>query len=132
MAYIGLDVGTTGVKATVITAEGVGVASAYGEYNLRFPRPGWVEMRPSDVWAAVKMVLGRVCASTDEKIEAIATASFGEAAVLMDKNGESVCDSIFYTDVRGADMLDELRRTVDPVALELRTGMPINLSLIHI
>lgn len=126
MAYIGLDVGTTGVKATVITAEGVGVASAYGEYNLRFPRPGWVEMRPSDVWAAVKLVLGRVCASTDEKIEAIATASFGEAAVLMDKNGETVCDSIFYTDVRGADMLDELRRTVDPAALELRTGMPIN------
>ena len=72
MAYIGLDVGTTGVKATVITAEGVGVASAYGEYNLRFPRPGWVEMRPSDVWAAVKRVLGMVCAATDEKIEAIA------------------------------------------------------------
>lgn len=126
MAYIGLDVGTTGVKATVITAEGVGIASAYGEYNLRFPKPGWVEMRPSDVWTAAKMVLGKVCAAADEKIEAIATASFGEAAVLLDKNGETVCDSIFYTDARGADMLDELKRTVDPAALEMRTGMPIN------
>lgn len=126
MAYIGLDVGTTGVKATVITAEGVGVASAYGEYNLRFPKPGWVEMRPSDVWTAAKLVLGKVCAATNEKIEAIATASFGEAAVLIGKNGEHVCDSIFYTDVRGTDMLDKLRATVDPAALELRTGMPIN------
>lgn len=126
MAYIGLDVGTTGVKATVITAEGVGVASAYGEYNLRFPKPGWVEMRPSDVWTAAKMVLKKVCAETDEQIEAIATASFGEAAVLIDKNGDTLCDSIFYTDVRGTDMLDELRAALDPAALELRTGMPIN------
>lgn len=126
MAYIGLDVGTTGVKATVITAEGVGVASAYGEYNLRFPKPGWVEMRPSDVWTAAKKVLKQVCAQTEEKIEAIATASFGEAAVLIGDNGESVCDSIFYTDVRGTDMLDDLRAALDPSALELRTGMPIN------
>ncbi|MGI6174421.1 MAG: FGGY-family carbohydrate kinase [Christensenellales bacterium] len=126
MAYIGLDVGTTGVKATVMTADGESITSAHREYDLRFPKHGWVEMRPADVWEGAKDVISRVVRASNEKIEAIATASFGEAAVLLDEKGQSVRDSIFYTDVRGTDELDDLRATVNPDMLELRTGMPIN------
>ena len=126
MAYLGLDVGTSGVKATVIGRSGAVVARAHGEYNLRFPRPGWVEMRPGDVRAAVFDVIRAAVRKTGEAIEAIATASFGEAAVLLGADGQPVCDSIFYTDARGADQLDFLRARVDSGALEMRTGMPIN------
>ena len=53
MAYIGIDVGTTGSKATVIEKNGAIITSIYHEYDLRFPAPGYVEMRPGDVWDAV-------------------------------------------------------------------------------
>jgi len=126
MAYIGIDVGTTGSKATVIEKDGTIVASVYYEYDLRFPAPGYVEMRPDDVWNAVSRALKEVIAQYNGTIEAIAAASFGEAVVLMGEDGRPVCDSIFYTDIRGSESLDELRSRIDPDALQLRTGMPIN------
>ncbi|MBE5773746.1 MAG: hypothetical protein E7337_07410 [Clostridiales bacterium] len=126
MAYIGIDVGTTGSKATVIEKDGTIAASVYYEYDLRFPAPGYVEMRPDDVWNAASRALKEVIAQYRGPIEAIATASFGEAVVLMGEDGRPVCDSIFYTDVRGSESLDELRSKIDPDALQLRTGMPIN------
>lgn len=126
MAYIGLDVGTTGSKATVISHNGQALASAYREYNLRFPAPGWVELRPADVWEAVKAVLKEVVAACDAPIEALATASFGEAVVCIGRDGKSVCDSIFFTDVRGSGELDDLRAQVDADELMRTSGMPIN------
>lgn len=126
MAYIGIDVGTTGSKATVIERDGKIAASVYYEYDLRFPALGYVEMRPDDVWNAVSRALKEVIAQYGGPIEAIATASFGEAVVLMGENGRPVCDSIFYTDIRGSESLDELKSKIDPQGLQMRTGMPIN------
>lgn len=126
MAYIGIDVGTTGSKATVIEKNGAIITSIYHEYDLRFPAPGYVEMRPGDVWDAVFRAIKEAVAQYDGPVEAIATASFGEAVVLLGADGRPVCDSIFYTDVRGSESLEELRSKVNPDALQLRTGMPIN------
>lgn len=126
MAYIGLDVGTTGSKATVISHDGKALSSAYQEYNLRFPAPGWVELRPADVWEAVKQVLRKVASDCDAPIEALATASFGEAVVFIGEDGKSVCDSIFFTDVRGSEELEQLRAAVDQDELMRTSGMPIN------
>jgi xylulokinase len=126
MAYIGLDVGTTGAKATVVDPSGEILSGAYYEYNLRFPAPNRVEIRAGDVWAAARAALSAAKAGAGRAIEAIAVASFGEAAVLLGRDGEPVCDSIFYTDARGNDMLPELEARVDRDALQLRTGMPVN------
>jgi xylulokinase len=126
MAYIGLDVGTTGAKATVVDPSGEILAGAYFEYSLRFPAPGRVEIRAGDVWDAACSALRAAAAQAGNPIEAISVASFGEAAVLLGRDGEPVCDSIFYTDIRGNDMLDELAARVDRDALQLRTGMPVN------
>lgn len=126
MAYIGIDVGTTGSKATVIEPNGEIVLSIYHEYDQHFPQPGYVEMNPDEVWGAVKRALKEAAAQYGKPIDAIAAASFGEAVVLLGADDRPVCDSIFYTDIRGSESLDELRAKVDPEALELRTGMPIN------
>ena len=126
MAYIGIDVGTTGSKVTVMERSGECVLSIYQEYDQHFPKPGYVEMKPDEVWGAVQCALREAAARYGKPIEAIAAASFGEAVVLLGEDGRPVCDSIFYTDVRGSESLEELRSRVDPEALELRTGMPIN------
>ncbi len=126
MAYIGIDVGTTGSKATVVEKDGTILLNSYHEYDLRFPRSGWVEMRPDEVGQASLRALKDAVAQYGGEIEAIAVASFGEAVALLDANGHPVCDSIFYTDVRGNDCLNALREKIDPEALQMRTGMPIN------
>ena len=126
MAYIGIDVGTTGSKATVIEASGEIVLSIYHEYDLEFPEPGRVTMNPTKVWTAVKRAIQEAAAQYAKPIEAIATASFGEAVVFLGEDGNPVCNSIFYTDVRGTESLDELRSKVNLDAFQLRTGMPVN------
>ncbi|MDD4517706.1 MAG: FGGY family carbohydrate kinase, partial [Limnochordia bacterium] len=51
MAYlIGVDIGTSGVKAVACSTEGQIVATASAQYPLHFPRPGWVEQDPADWW----------------------------------------------------------------------------------
>jgi len=54
---IGLDIGTTGVKAIAITHGGEVVASAEEGYPLSTPRPGWAEQDPEDWWNAAEKAL---------------------------------------------------------------------------
>ncbi|MCK5380057.1 MAG: hypothetical protein KAJ81_01220, partial [Candidatus Latescibacteria bacterium] len=44
MSLLGIDVGTTGCKAVAFNVEGRMLASAYQEYPLLSPRPGWMEL----------------------------------------------------------------------------------------
>jgi xylulokinase len=54
---IGLDVGTTGVKAIAISPDGEVLASASEEYALSTPQPGWAEEDPEDWWVAAQACL---------------------------------------------------------------------------
>jgi xylulokinase len=59
-ALVGLDVGTTGVKAIAITPGGEVVASAEEGYGLSTPQPGWSEQDPEDWWRASQAALARL------------------------------------------------------------------------
>ena len=57
---MGLDVGTTGVKAIAVSPDGRVLASASEEYALSTPQPGWAEQDPEDWWRAAKACLKRL------------------------------------------------------------------------
>ena len=57
---VGLDVGTTGVKALRISAEGEVLARAEKPYPLATPQPGWAEQDPEDWWRASEAALAEV------------------------------------------------------------------------
>ena len=59
-ALIGLDVGTTGVKAVAISPEGEVLATADEGYPLSTPQPGWSEQDPEDWWRAAQSCLARL------------------------------------------------------------------------
>ena len=54
LSLVGLDVGTTGVKAVRISETGEVLARAEEEYPLSIPQPGWAEQDPEDWWRAVE------------------------------------------------------------------------------
>ncbi len=57
---IGLDVGTTSVKAIAITPDGEVVGRAEEQYELQTPQPGWAEQDPEDWWRAAQRALARL------------------------------------------------------------------------
>lgn len=126
MGYIGLDVGTTGCKASVINNEGRILAYRYKEYNLLFPEEGWVEINADTVWESVCNVLRGIRDECNCRINALAIASFGEALVLLDENDNVLDNSIFYSDVRGNDETKELALLFEKDKLQGITGMPLN------
>jgi xylulokinase len=59
-ALVGVDVGTTGVKAVTVTPTGEVLARAERGYTLSTPRPGWAEQDPEDWWRATEAVLAEL------------------------------------------------------------------------
>lgn len=123
--YIGLDVGSSGCKAAVFGEDGAIKAVASREYGFEFPRPGWVELNPRTVWAAVEEAL-RGIAHAAGGAKAIAVSSIGESLVLLDERDEPLTNGIVYLDNRAAETAQEVRAGFDPEALYGITGVPVN------
>ena len=109
MAVIGLDVGTTGCKAVVYNQEGKILTSSYLEYDI-IAINGNYEINPNIVWEKVSEVLLSVTKKCAEAIEAIGISTFGESAVLIDKEGNVLCNAMLYTDPRG---IEECKKLVE-------------------
>lgn len=112
MSLLGLDLGTTGCKATIFNYTGRIIESAYREYPLMTPRPGWVELDPTLVWRKVKDLLKEVASKhRGEPIKALSISSMGEAAVPIDKKGRVLGPSLLYTDRRGEEEVNHLKES---------------------
>ncbi|MGC9521283.1 MAG: FGGY-family carbohydrate kinase [Anaerolineae bacterium] len=123
MSLLGIDVGTTGCKAACFDHDGVLLASAYREYDVRHPQPGWAELDAAAVWSEVKAVIGEVAASVGSRaIEALSVSSLGEAVVPVTESRDILGPSILNFDVRGAAYLPSLRNTIDDGTLYAING----------
>jgi xylulokinase len=101
MSLLGLDIGTTGVKCVAFDPDGRVLASAYREYPLYYPNPGWAELDADEVWAKVEAVLGEVASELGgDPPKGLAVSSQGEAGVLIDRQGCTLARSIISFDTR--------------------------------
>jgi xylulokinase len=104
MSLLGIDIGTSGCKATVIDEDGNCLGQASREYSLISTQPGWQELDPEEVWTAVREVIRRAVAShSGDPVRAIGVSSFGEAVTAIDRNGNALCNSMIYIDARGKE-----------------------------
>src|SRR3954463_3852397 len=65
MTVLAIDAGTTGVTALVVTAEGTVAARGYQEFAQHFPRPGWGEHSPEEIWQATPQAVREALAAHD-------------------------------------------------------------------
>ena len=108
MTLLGVDIGTTGCKAVVLSEDGLPLATAYREYPLSVPRPGWAELDPDEVWEAVCATIGVVTAVAPEPPRALAVATLGEAVTPIDAAGAALAPTMVSFDARGRGCLARL------------------------
>lgn len=107
MALGGVDIGTSGCKCTVMTADGRVLASRYQAYAVS-RSAGAHEVEAGRIWEAVKAVIRGACTDSAEPVEALCVTSFGESCVLVDETGQALAPILLYTDPRGGTQCEAL------------------------
>ncbi len=109
MSLLGIDVGTTGCKVVAFSLEGHVLASAYREYDIQRPEPGWAELDAEAVWQSIRQTIRSVARQlSDDPVRALAVASMGEAVVPVTADRQILGPSLLNFDVRGESYLDDL------------------------
>jgi glycerol kinase len=126
---LAIDQGTTGSRVVVYDKNGVKKESAYQEFPQHFPRPGWVEHDPHDLWSSVNNSIQKVLKKIPAKrIAAIGITNQRETTVLWDRyTGEPVYNAIVWQCRRTASRCDELKNLKgESYFFKKRTGLPID------
>ena len=123
MTLLGVDIGTTGCKAAAVSDRGVPLATAYREYPLMTPRPGWAELDPDVVWEATRSAVREVTSAGVAPPRAMAVSCLGEAVTPIDGQGRPLGPSIVSFDRRAAACHDRLVERVGRDSFERVTGM---------
>ncbi len=105
---VGLDCGTSVVKAAAFDPEGDEIAVAQSTLEGLSLQRGWMEYRPEDMWAAAAAALRELVDSEGVSADAIAAVGptgAGNGALLLDESDDTVRNGIFAVDTRAADMM---------------------------
>jgi glycerol kinase len=109
MSILAIDAGTTGVTVLVVSAAGEITSRGYSEFEQHFPKPGWVEHDPEQIWQAT-LRAGRQALNTSQNIEAIGVSNQRETLVLWDRETlKAPRNAIVWQDRRTADIVQELK-----------------------
>lgn len=118
---VGIDVGTTHLKAAAFTAAGEQVAIAHEATPLRRSSEGGGEYDALELWAGVARCLRRV--AEGHRIASVGIASMAEAGVLLDRGGRPLYPVITWFDPRTRHQAERLAQDPGRAALFRRTGL---------
>lgn len=127
---LALDQGTTSSRAILFDQEGEIVAVEQQEFTQIYPRPGWVEHNPSEIWSTQLKVARDVL--NKNKVEAGQVAAIGitnqrETAIVWEKEtGQPIHNAIVWQDRRTADMCDKLKDAGEEPYVRENTGLVID------
>ncbi len=127
---LAIDQGTTSTRAILFDGDCRPAAMAQQEFPQHFPRSGWVEHDPEEIWHSVLATCRGVMAqagATASDIAAIGITNQRETALIWDRaTGEPIHNAIVWQDRRTADMCDSLRhKLVEPTVTE-KTGLVLD------
>lgn len=120
--YIGVDLGTTGLRALRIDRSGRVVASAHAAYPLLLPQLGWTEQEPQAWWAAACRALRAVVAADPSPVAGVGLAGQMHGSVFLDANGTSIRPALLWNDQRTTKAAAELEARVGIDRLRRITG----------
>jgi xylulokinase len=108
---LGIDVGTTGAKAALVSPDGRLRALGRSEYGLHHLRPGWVEQDPEDWWQAVclatRQALGAI-PNARERVLGVAVSSQAPALLPLSRTGAPLRPAMIWMDRRAEAEVKQL------------------------
>src|SRR4051812_33445400 len=108
MSILAIDAGTTGVTALVVAEDARVLARGYEEFPQHFPRPGWVEHEPEQIWQATLSACRQ--ALDGHPVTAVGITDQRETAVLWNRSSLAAPRrAVVWQDRRSAAICDELR-----------------------
>ncbi len=127
---LALDQGTTSSRAVVFDKKGTIISVAQKEFTQIFPKPGWVEHDPDEIWSTQAGMAAEAVSKKGLKasqLAAIGITNQRETVVVWDKNtGEPVYNAIVWQDKRTADYCDELKKEGKSNLIREKTGLVID------
>ncbi len=122
-----LDQGTTSSRCILFDKAGNIHSMSQKEFTQIYPRPGWVEHNPKEIWSSQLAVAAECMALAGvgaEQIAAIGITNQRETTILWDKNtGEPVYNAIVWQCRRTSDMIEELKREGFDRKIQEKTGL---------
>lgn len=127
---LAIDQGTTGSTVALMDARGKLRAHANVEFPQLYPHPGWVEHRPTDIWASVRKAIGAVLRKKICKpgeIVAIGITNQRETSLLWDREtGEPLNNAIVWQCRRTTDFCEALRAAGHENAVRRKSGLVLD------
>ena len=124
-----IDQGTTSTRFMVFDHGGRVVSIAQKEHEQIFPKPGWVEHDPAEVWSRTEEVVGEALSSagiSKDELAAIGITNQRETAVVWDRTtGKAVYNAIVWQDTRTDQICKRLAADGGQDRFRAKTGLPI-------
>ncbi|MDQ3760539.1 MAG: glycerol kinase GlpK [Actinomycetota bacterium] len=125
-----IDQGTTSTRCMIFDHDGRVVSADQREHRQHYPRAGWVEHDPLEIWANTQEVADGALAKADltsGDIAAVGIANQRETAVVWDRlTGEPVHNAIVWQDTRTDRLCTDLGGDAGPTRYQVRTGLPLS------
>jgi xylulokinase len=110
--YLGIDVGTSSVKAVLVDDNGAVVDQASAPLAVSRPHPLWSEQNPADWWAATNSAVSDLKLELRSKVRAIGLSGQMHGATLLDKDNKALRPAILWNDGRSAAQCAALEASV--------------------
>lgn len=127
--FLGLDQGTTGTTVMIFDENWNKVSRGYKEHTQYYPKPGWVEHDPMEIWRNILETIDmatKEAGITEEDITCIGMDNQGETVMLWDKiSGVPVYNAIVWQDRRTAEEADEITKKYGDMIRE-KTGLIVD------
>src|SRR5690348_7897860 len=124
-----LDQGTTSTRCMVFDHGGNVVSVAQKEHEQIYPKPGWVEHDPKEVWARTQEVVDEAVAASGAgsgDIAGVGITNQRETAVVWDRNtGEPVHNALVWQDTRTDKLVDEFSKDGGQARFQEKVGLPL-------
>jgi len=124
---VGVDVGTTNIKAVIFEPDGRTVAEASVPTPTHYPQPAWAYYDPEELWQSTATALWQATGQLDDasRIVSVAVASMGETAVPLDGHDQPTYEAIAWFDQRTQAQVEWLERTIGEDRLFAITGLSL-------
>lgn len=127
---LALDQGTTSSRAIIFSKSGKIEAIAQKEFKQIYPKSGWVEHDPKEIWSSQLSVFTEVMAKmkiTPKHIKAIGITNQRETTIIWDrKTGEPIYNAIVWQDRRTADYCKQIENQGHGNTIQKKTGLRID------